>query len=220
MADMARLAQVEDCWDALTDAGVADERRTGHLHELLGRHQGVLRPPRRRGLHVEQRRRRARVGVRRRSPDAKVLFLPDQHLGRNTAVLKLGHDASTTASCGTRASPTAALTPEELRDARMILWKGHCSVHGRFSADVVDELRATHARHPGPGPPRVHARGRARRPTWSARRSSSSRPIEAAPAGLELGDRHRAQPRAAARATRTPSRRSSSSTGTSATARR
>jgi quinolinate synthase len=39
--------------------------------------------------------------------------------------------------------PNGGLTPEELRDARMILWRGHCSVHGRFSADVVDELRAT-----------------------------------------------------------------------------
>jgi quinolinate synthase len=39
--------------------------------------------------------------------------------------------------------PNGGLTPEQLRDARMILWRGHCSVHGRFSADVVDELRAT-----------------------------------------------------------------------------
>ena len=39
--------------------------------------------------------------------------------------------------------PNGGLTVEQLRDARMILWKGHCSVHGRFSPDVVDELRAT-----------------------------------------------------------------------------
>ena len=39
--------------------------------------------------------------------------------------------------------PDGGLTAEQLRDARIILWKGHCSVHGRFSADVVDELRAT-----------------------------------------------------------------------------
>ena len=64
MADMARLAQVEDCWDALTDAGLAEQRRTGHLHELLRGHQGVLRSPRRRGLYVEQRRRGAGVGLR------------------------------------------------------------------------------------------------------------------------------------------------------------
>ena len=38
--------------------------------------------------------------------------------------------------------PSGGLTPEQLRDAKMILWKGHCSVHGRFSPDVVDDLRA------------------------------------------------------------------------------
>jgi quinolinate synthase len=39
--------------------------------------------------------------------------------------------------------PNGGVTPEQLRAARMILWKGHCSVHGRFSAGCVDELRAT-----------------------------------------------------------------------------
>ena len=64
MADMARLAQVEDAWDALTDAGHRRERRTDHLHELLGRHQGVLRPPRRRRLHLLQRAGGPGLGLR------------------------------------------------------------------------------------------------------------------------------------------------------------
>ena len=64
MADMARLTQVEMAWDALVAAGVADVRRPGHLHELQRRHQGVLRPQRRRRVHVEQRRGRPRVGLR------------------------------------------------------------------------------------------------------------------------------------------------------------
>ena len=55
MADMARLAQVEDAWDAMVDAGIADVDRPRHLHELLRRHQGVLRRARRRGVYVEQR---------------------------------------------------------------------------------------------------------------------------------------------------------------------
>ena len=82
--------------------------------------------------------------------------------------------------------PNGGLTAEQLRDARMILWKGHCSVHGRFSADVVDELRATipgvqilvhpecTARGRAQGRPgrldRVHHqdhRGRARRLGWA-----------------------------------------------------
>ena len=62
MADMARLSQVEDAWDVLADAGVADDDRSGHLHELLGRHQGLLRPSRRRGLHLLERQGRAGAG--------------------------------------------------------------------------------------------------------------------------------------------------------------
>ena len=75
-------------------------------------------------------------------PDAKVLFLPDQHLGRNTAVLKMGYSLDDCVVWNPH-QPNGGLTAEQLRDAKMILWRGHCSVHGRFSADVVDELRAT-----------------------------------------------------------------------------
>jgi quinolinate synthase len=73
--------------------------------------------------------------------DAKVLFLPDQHLGRNTAVLKLGLSLDECVVWNPL-MPNGGLTVEELRAAKMILWKGHCSVHGRFSADVIDDLRA------------------------------------------------------------------------------
>ena len=93
MADMARLTQVEDAWDALVEAGIADDGRAGDLHELQRRHQGVLRPQRRRRLHLVATPRPPWSGP---SPEAgaagaKVLFFPDQHLGRNTAVLKMGH---------------------------------------------------------------------------------------------------------------------------------
>jgi quinolinate synthase len=75
-------------------------------------------------------------------PDAKVLFLPDQHLGRNTAVLKMGYSLDDCVVWNPL-RPNGGLTPEQLRDAKVILWRGHCSVHGRFSPDVVDELRET-----------------------------------------------------------------------------
>jgi quinolinate synthase len=74
---------------------------------------------------------------------AKILFLPDQHLGRNTAVLQMGIGLDECVVWDPRL-PGGGISPEELQRARMILWKGHCSVHGRFSADVVDELRAQH----------------------------------------------------------------------------
>ena len=71
-----------------------------------------------------------------------MLFFPDQHLGRNTAVLKMGMSLDDCVVWDPH-RPNGGLTVEQLQAARMILWKGHCSVHGRFSPAVVDELRAT-----------------------------------------------------------------------------
>jgi quinolinate synthase len=72
--------------------------------------------------------------------DRKVLFLPDQHLGRNTAVLKLGLSLDDCVVYDPR-KPGGGLTPDQLRAATMILWKGHCSVHGRFTRQCVDDVR-------------------------------------------------------------------------------
>ena len=142
MADMARLAQVEDAWDALTDAGVADVvvpitymNSSADIKAFCGRHDGACAPRR-------TRRRRWSGPSQQKGPDTKVLFLPDQHLGRNTAVLELGFSLEDCVVWNPLL-PGGGLTAEQLRDARMILWKGHCSVHGRFSPTVVDELRAT-----------------------------------------------------------------------------
>ena len=71
----------------------------------------------------------------------KVLFLPDQHLGRNTAVLQLGMSLDDCVLWDPH-KPSRGLTPDQLRAARMILWRGHCSVHGRFTAESVDDVRA------------------------------------------------------------------------------
>jgi quinolinate synthase len=140
MADMARLAQVEDCWDALTAAGVAESvvpitymNSSADIKAFCGRKGGAVCTSSNADVALEW-------GFAQK-PDAKVLFLPDQHLGRNTAVLKLGLSLDDCVVWDPR-RPGGGVTPEALAAARMILWKGHCSVHGRFSADVVDELRA------------------------------------------------------------------------------
>ncbi len=139
MADMARLAQVEDAWDALTDAGVADSvvpvtymNSSADIKAFCGRHGGAVCTSSNADVALEW--------AFEQKPDAKVLFLPDQHLGRNTAVLKMGFDLADCVVWDPR-QPLGGNTVEELQAARMILWKGHCSVHGRFRADVVDELR-------------------------------------------------------------------------------
>ncbi|HEU4514998.1 MAG TPA: quinolinate synthase NadA [Nocardioidaceae bacterium] len=142
MADMARLAQVEDAWDALADAGVVDSvvpitymNSSADIKAFVGRNGGAVCTS-----------SNAEVAMRwafdQKGPDTKVLFLPDQHLGRNTAVLKLGLTLEDCALWDPH-KPNGGLTTEEIRAAKVLLWKGHCSVHGRFSAAVVDELRAT-----------------------------------------------------------------------------
>ena len=140
MADMARLGQVEDAWDALTDAGVADSvvpvtymNSSADIKAFCGRNGGVVCTSSNAEVALEW--------AFEQKPDAKVLFLPDQHLGRNTAVLKMGMSLDDCVVWNPHL-PGGGLTEAQLRDARMILWKGHCSVHGRFSPDVVDELRA------------------------------------------------------------------------------
>jgi quinolinate synthase len=69
-----------------------------------------------------------------------VLFLPDQHLGRNTAVLELGLSLDDCVVYDPH-KPGGGVTAAALRAARMVLWRGHCSVHGRFRRESVDEVR-------------------------------------------------------------------------------
>ena len=140
MADMARLGQVEDAWDALTDAGIADSvvpvtymNSSADIKAFCGRNGGVVCTSSNAEVALEW--------AFAQKPDAKVLFFPDQHLGRNTAVLKMGMSLEDCVVWNPHL-PGGGLTEEQLRNARMILWKGHCSVHGRFSPAVVDELRA------------------------------------------------------------------------------
>jgi quinolinate synthase len=144
MADMARIAQVEDAWDAMVDAGIADSvvpvtymNSSADIKAFCGRNGGVVCTSSNADVALEwafEQKQAVEGG-------GKVLFLPDQHLGRNTAVLKMGFTLDDCVVWDPR-QPNGGLTADELRDARMILWRGHCSVHGRFSADVVDELRA------------------------------------------------------------------------------
>jgi len=142
MADMARLAQVEDAWDALTDAGVADQvvpvtymNSSADIKAFCGRNGGAVCTSSNAEVALEW--------AFAQKEDAKVLFLPDQHLGRNTAVLELGLSLDDCVVWNPML-PNGGLTVDELRAAKMILWRGHCSVHGRFSETVVDELRAAH----------------------------------------------------------------------------
>ncbi|MGH3317925.1 MAG: quinolinate synthase NadA [Nocardioidaceae bacterium] len=142
MADMAQLRQVEDAWDVLTDAGVADVtvpvtymNSSADIKAFCGRNGGAV-------CTSSNARRALTWAFEQRDPgQGKVLFLPDQHLGRNTAVLEMGFSLEDCVVYDPH-RPNGGLTPEQLAAARVILWRGHCSVHGRFSAQCVDDVRA------------------------------------------------------------------------------
>jgi quinolinate synthase len=138
MADMATFDQVEEAWEVLEDAGVADDvipvtymNSSADIKAFVGRHGGTV--------CTSSNARRALDWALREG--SKVLFLPDQHLGRNTAVLEMGLALSDCVVYDPH-RPNGGLTPELLRAATMILWRGHCSVHGRFDKAAVDDVRA------------------------------------------------------------------------------
>jgi quinolinate synthase len=138
MADMARLAQVEDAWDVLTDAGVANVtvpvtymNSSADIKAFCGKNGGVVCTSSNAKTVLEWAFERGE----------KVLFFPDQHLGRNTAVLQLGMSLDDCVVYDPR-QRDGGLTAEQLRAAKMILWRGHCSVHGRFTPEAVDDVRA------------------------------------------------------------------------------
>ncbi|MGC5331077.1 quinolinate synthase NadA [Micromonospora sp. DT62] len=137
MADMAVLSQVETAWDVLTELGIAAEtvpvtymNSSADIKGFVGRNGGVV--------CTSSNAKRALEWAYEQG--SKVFFFPDQHLGRNTAVLEMGFSLDDCVLYDPH-KPNGGLTPEQLRDARMILWRGHCSVHGRFTLDSVDDVR-------------------------------------------------------------------------------
>ncbi len=138
MADMATGQQVLDAWDVLEDAGVADVtipvtymNSSAAIKGFTGAHGGTV--------CTSSNAKRALQWAFEQGE--KVLFQPDQHLGRNTAVLELGLTLDDCVLFDPH-KPGGGLTAQQLRDAKMILWRGHCSVHGRFTAENVDDVRA------------------------------------------------------------------------------
>ncbi len=142
MADMAAISQVEDCWDDLVDAGVAADvvpvsymNSTAAIKAFTGRHGGTI------CTSSNARTALTWAFAQRPAGRGKILFMPDQHLGRNTAVLELGLTLEDCVLFDPH-KPGGGLTHQQLQDARVILWRGHCSVHGRFSLESVNDVRA------------------------------------------------------------------------------
>ena len=145
MADMAEVRQLADCWERLERAGVADAtvpltymNSTAAIKAFCGERQGAIctssNAPRAMRWAFDDAELDAAPA------DRKVLFLPDQHLGRNTAVLALGLGLDDCVVYDPW-QPDGGLTDEELRNAQVVLWKGHCSVHARFQPEMVAQAR-------------------------------------------------------------------------------
>ncbi len=138
MADMASAEQVEDAWEQLESIGVVGDFRvmpitymnsTAAIKAFCGEHGGVVCTSSNAVPLFDKSLREA----------DKLFFFPDQHLGRNTGA-KFGIPLDQMALW----DPFKELggnTEEQLRAARLILWKGHCSVHGRFREWHVEQVR-------------------------------------------------------------------------------
>jgi quinolinate synthase len=142
MADMAEIGQVEDCWDALMASGLTPAdilpitymNSTAAIKAFCGERGGLV--------CTSSNARNAFDWAFARSE--KILFLPDQHLGRNTASA-MGIPLKEMVVFDPW-QINGGLTPARLKAAKIILWKGHCSVHQRFLPDHVDAVRA---KYPG-----------------------------------------------------------------------
>lgn len=136
MADMAPTDEVLDCWDSLLEVLGPKEilpitymNSTAAIKALCGSQGGVVCT----SSNAEQ----AMMWAFQQSE--RVLFLPDQHLGRNTA-LSLGIPLDEM-QIWNPFKRLGGLTPEQIRRARVILWRGHCSVHTRFRVSQIESAR-------------------------------------------------------------------------------
>ena len=137
MADMATASQVQQCWSDLEKLGFANVtvpvtymNSSAAIKSFTGEHGGTICT----SSNAEKKLRWAFEKAE------KVLFLPDQHLGRNTAVIDLGLSLEDCVVWNPW-KPQGGLTEDEIRGAKMILWRGHCSVHGRFTAESIAEFK-------------------------------------------------------------------------------
>lgn len=141
MADMAEISQVEDAWAQFVRLAVVSDGGDGMtpltymnssaaIKDFVGRRGGAVCTS-----------SNATTAMRWAfAQNEKIFFLPDQHLGRNTGYA-LGVPLHEMVVWDPYL-PQGGLTAEQLRRARIILWKGHCSVHQRFLPEHVDRMRA------------------------------------------------------------------------------
>jgi quinolinate synthase len=143
MADMAEIGQVEDCWDSLERACLTSESSGGLIPLTYMNSAAAIKAfcGERGGLVCTSSNARGAFEWAF-ARGSKILFLPDQHLGRNTA-FAMGIPLSEMVVWDPY-QINGGVMPDRLKAAKVILWKGHCSVHQRFLPEHVDRIRATY----------------------------------------------------------------------------
>jgi len=141
MADMAEISQVEACWEAIQRLGLAEEtvpltymNSTAAIKAFCGEHGGLVCTSSNARAAFEWAYARGK----------RILFLPDQHLGRNTGYA-MGIPLDEMAVWDPWGLQ-GGQTKQSLAATRILLWKGHCAVHQRFLPSHVDQVRA---KYPG-----------------------------------------------------------------------
>ena len=137
MADMASIDQVEDAWEQLREIGVLEQKvapitymnSTAAIKAFCGRNEGVVCTSSNAIPLFDQYLKQY----------DKMFFFPDQHLGRNTGS-KFGIPLDKMVLWNPHLD-LGGNTEEDLLDAKLILWRGHCSVHGRFKPWHVEKIR-------------------------------------------------------------------------------
>ena len=144
MADMAAEDQLEVAWRELAEMGVDVAsivpvtyiNSSAAIKAFVGEHGGVVCTSTNAANVMKWAWQRPLSG------DVKLMMLPDQHLGRNTA-FKLGVPLDRMVVWDPH-EVGGALTSQQARDAKLLLWKGHCSVHTRFTVAQIDAFRKKH----------------------------------------------------------------------------
>jgi quinolinate synthase len=140
MADMAEPDQLDMCWRELSEMGIDTEaivpvtyiNSSAAIKAFCGDHGGIVCTSTNAATVMKWAWERGR----------QLLMLPDQHLGRNTA-FKMGVPLEEMVVWDPN-EIWGGLDPERIRDARLILWRGHCSVHTRFNLQQIDAFRRKH----------------------------------------------------------------------------
>ncbi len=141
MADMASIHQLNHCWQTITRHVPSEKivpityvNSSAEVKAFVGRNGGAC-------CTSSNARKVLEWAL---TQGEKALFLPDQHLGRNTA-FQLGFDPDRDMLLWDPNQPMGGIAPDDYLSKKILLWKGHCSVHGRFNLHQIEAARKLHS---------------------------------------------------------------------------